>query len=171
MFNEMIEALTSRDEGRPMDLTDLTTHLTDLDGVRVLELDGGTFYIHDPRGDLPDERLFPFVTVATDDRFDAVSDLDHPGAYRVNIGLPKADYLDLLGPAPTTRDADGILRAGVDYSARDTLLPHPHYAAQYWVCVVNPARTAEQVRELTTRAHAFAARKTANQERRHRATP
>ena len=39
-------------------------------------------------------------------------------------------------------------------------MPHPYYASQYWVCVVNPSSaTFEEVRPLLAEAHAFAVRK------------
>jgi hypothetical protein len=139
------------------------------DGVRTAENAGDTFFLYDPDGDLPPERQFPFVTIVTGDRYDTVSDLDRPGAYRVNVGLTTATYTEMFGAPPTGRDADGVLHTGYDYAALDTLMPHPVYASQHWVCVVNPGpATLESVRMLIAEAHEFAARKYANQQaRRH----
>lgn len=52
-------------------------------------------------------------------------------------------------------------------------MPHPHYASQYWVCVVSPsARTFdEEVRALLEEAYEFAARKQANRRARHAGEP
>ena len=134
------------------------------DGVRVLEGGGDAFLLYDPEGDLPPERQLPFVTIVTGDHYDSVSKLDGPGTYRLNIGLTKATYTALFGAAPTRRDADGVLETGFDYAAADTLVPHPIYASQHWVSVVSPgAATLETVRTLLAEAHAFAARKHANQ--------
>lgn len=139
-------------------------HILDtFDGVTALEATGDTFLIYDPRGDLPPERQLPFATIVTGDHYDTASHLDRPGAYRLNIGLTRATYTARFGPAPSARDEHGILDTGVDYAATDTLLPHPHYASQYWVCVINPGEaTLPVVRTLLTEAHAFAARKYAN---------
>jgi len=140
---------------------------TTFDGIRVLENEGDTFYLYDPAGDLPPERQLPFATIVTGDHYDTVSALDRPGAYRLNIGLTKATYTALFGAAPTQRDEHGVLRTGVDYAATDTLMPHPHYASQYWVSVVNPAdATWSHVLDLLAEAHGFAARKYANQKTR-----
>ena len=50
-----------------------------------------------------------------------------------------------------------------DYTPRDTLLPHPTYTGQHWVCVVNPGpRTEHTVRKLIANAYEFAVRKHSN---------
>jgi hypothetical protein len=150
-----------------MDATELTRYIREFDGVRILEGYGDLFFLYDPAGDLPPERQLPFVTIVTGDHYDTVSKLDRPGAYRLNIGLTKATYTARFGAPPKERDADGMLDTGFDYAAVDTLMPHPVYASQYWVSVVNPGEaTTETVRELLVEAHAFAARKYANQARR-----
>jgi hypothetical protein len=103
----------------------------------------------------------------TGDHYDSVSKLSGPGAYRLNIGLTKATYSSLFGAAPTRRDEHGVLETGSDYAATDTVMPHPVYASQYWVCVVNPGEaTLDAVWKLLAEAHEFAARKYANQQTR-----
>lgn len=142
------------------------------DGVRAADGAGDTFFLYDPDGDLPAERQLPFATLVTGDHYDRVSDLDRPGAYRINIGLTKATYTAVFGAAPTRRGPDGVLDTGFDYSAVDTLMPHPVYASQYWVCVVNPgAATDQTVRDWLAEAHGLAARKHANHRRRRERRP
>src|SRR5262249_30227539 len=122
--------------------------------------------------DLPPERQLPFVTIVTGDHYDTISDLDRPGAYRVNIGLTKTTYTASFGAAPTERDGNGMLRTGDDYATVDTLMPHPVYGSQHWVCVVNPGEaTLATVWALLAEAHAFAARKYANQRARQATRP
>jgi hypothetical protein len=58
--------------------------------------------------------------------FDARSNLDRPGVFRLNIGISKKAY-DSLFPA----DGDH------DFTALDTLMPHPVYGVNHWVCVLN----------------------------------
>jgi hypothetical protein len=136
-------------------------------GVRAVDNSGDTFFLYDPKGDLPAERQFPFVTLVTGDRYDSVSKLDRPDVYRLNIGLTKATYTDRFGAAPTQRDESGVLETAYDYAVLDTLVPHPVYGSQYWVCVLNPSEaTLETVRTLLAEAHEFAARKYANQQSR-----
>ncbi|MFC6087672.1 DUF6194 family protein [Saccharothrix lopnurensis] len=139
------------------------------EGVTALESDGDAYFLYDPDRDLPPERQTPFATLVTGDRHDRVSDLDRPGAYRLNIGLTKATYTSLFGAPPTRRDEDHVLDTGYDHAERDRLVPHPVYASQHWVCVVMPGRaTFETLRPLLAEAHGFAARKHANHARRAR---
>lgn len=140
------------------------------DGVNVLDNQGDSFFLYDPDRDLPPERQLPFATIVTGDHYDTVSDLGRAGAYRINIGVTRATYTARFGAVPTRRDADGVLETGFDHAAQDTLTPHPIYASQYWVSVVNPGEaTLDTVKAMLAEAHGFAARKHAN--RRSRREP
>jgi hypothetical protein len=124
------------------------------EGVRVLEGYGDIFLLYDPDADLPPERQHPFATIVTGDHYDTVSKLDRPDTYRLNIGLTKASFAERFGDAPATE---------YDFAALDTLMPHPTYGNQHWVCVVNPGEaTRETVQALLSEAHEFAVRKYAN---------
>jgi Family of unknown function (DUF6194) len=115
-----------------------------------------SFAIYDPDRDLPPARQQPFATVVVQDfpGWDESSRLDRDGAFRVNVAAGSARYEELLGHAP----AEHADRPDTyDYAEYDVLLPHPQYAAQGWVSVVNPgARTEELVRRLVAEAHAAA---------------
>jgi Family of unknown function (DUF6194) len=151
-----------------MDASEMRQYICEtFDAVNVLENAGDTFFIYDPDRDLPPERQLPFATIVTGDHYDKVSQLDRPDTYRINVGLTKSTYTALLGAPPTRRDADGVLETDVDYSATDTVMPHPFYASQYWVSVVNPGEaTLQTVRTFLAEAHEFAARKYANRQAR-----
>lgn len=138
-------------------------------GVNPLQATGDTYFLYDPNRDLPPNRQQPFATLITGDRHDRVSNLDREGVYRLNIGVRKQTYRDLFGTPPTARDADGVLLdTGYDYTVLDTLLPHPVYAGQHWVCVVAPgAATMEVLRTLLDEAYKLAVRKYDNQAARH----
>jgi hypothetical protein len=146
-----------------MNAEEMTRYLTEtFTGIRTQEANGDTFVTYDPDGDLPADRWLPFATIVTGDGHDTVSDLDRPGAYRLNIGLTKAAYTALLGTAPTERDAQGVLVCDADHAARDTLMPHPFYGNQHWVAVVNPESALDTVKELLADAYGFAVRKHRN---------
>lgn len=118
---------------------------------------GDTFVFHAPDGTPATAQRMPFATIVTKDYpgFDTASDLDRPGFFRLNIGVGRAAFEELLGypPAAHAEHADGT-----DYAATDRLIPHPVYAAQGWVAVVNPGpATAGQVKDLLTAAGARAA--------------
>ena len=135
------------------------------DGVRVLEAQDDLFYLYDPAGDLPPERQQPFATIVTGDHYEQVSRLDGSGSWRLNLGLTKATYSSLFGPVPTERDADWVLDSGHDYAARDTLMPHPFYAAQHWVAIVDPTGL-DRLLPLIEEAYMFAERKYSNHQAR-----
>ena len=131
-------------------------------GIRTQEANGDTFVTYDPDGDLPADRWLPFATIVTGDNYDTVSDLSRPGAYRLNMGLTKQAYTAHLGTAPTERDAQGVLVTDADYTARDTLMPHPFYGNQHWASVINPDTTLTTTKELLADAYGFAVRKHRN---------
>ena len=134
-----------------------------LPGVRVLTASqatgapeiawGDSFIYYDPDRDIPDES-FPFATVVTKDYpgFDEASNVDRPDVFRLNISVGRDRFEALFGYGP------GAPAADVDYTALDTVIPHPVYAKQGWVCILNPAdRTDDQARSLITEAHGRAA--------------
>lgn len=133
-------------------------------GVNPLSAAGDTYFLYDPDRNLPPNRQHPFTTLITGDRHDQVSQLDRPGVYRLNIGVRKQTYRDLFGRPPTERGDGGVLDPGRDYAVLDTLLPHPVYASQHWVCVLVPgAETFETtVRPLLDEAYRLAVRKYEN---------
>jgi hypothetical protein len=88
-----------------------------------------------------------YATIVTTDEHDegAPSNLSaRPGAFRLNMGLGRASYDRLV--------------AGVndpDYAAFDRFVPHPVYARQRWVSIVNPsdATFRDHVLPLLDEAH------------------
>jgi hypothetical protein len=131
---------------------------------------GDTFLYYDPDGDGRTDRRMPFATIVTKDYdgFDTASRLNRPGVFRLNIAVGRAVFEELIGhpPAAHAAHADHAAHAAqaemsdrYDYSAVDRLLPHPVYAVQAWVAIVNPGeQTADQARTLLAAAHARAAR-------------
>lgn len=117
---------------------------------------GDTFFIYDPDGDLEPNYQFPFATIVTKDYgdFDNASHLDRPGVFRLNIGVSGATFRGLFGPPLSPGDS------GYDYTALDRLLPHPVYATQSWVCVLNPSdETIESLQPLLAEAYESAVKR------------
>lgn len=78
-----------------------------------------------------DEANWPnYATIVWTDAFDegAPSRLARPAVFRVNIPLDKPAFERMIGPAPET-----------DAAAFDRLVPHPVYARQRWVSILNPS--------------------------------
>ena len=119
---------------------------------------GDTFVYYDPDNE-PARRRMPFATIVTKDYpgFDTESELDRPDVFRLNIGVGRHEFERLLGYPPAAH-ADQPDKP--DYTEPDRLLPHPAYAVQAWISILNPGpSTTVQARELLTQAHARAARK------------
>ena len=106
-----------------------------------VEIPGAAFFSLDA------EKHFPnYATIVTTDEHDegAPSDLARPGAFRLNIGVGRETFERLVG----WMDAP-------DYSAFDRLLPHPVYAKQLWISILNPsdATFRDTVLPLIAEAH------------------
>ena len=94
-----------------------------------------------------DEKHWPnFATVVWTDEHDdgEPSKLSRPGVYRLNIGVGKETFKRLVGST-----------TAADYAAFDRILPHPVYAKQRWISILNPsdATVRDTVMPLLTEAH------------------
>jgi hypothetical protein len=108
----------------------------------LVTIPGASFFSLDP------ERHFPnFATIVTVDDFDldqASRLSSRPGIFRLNIGIGRATFQRVVGSM-----------AEPDYAALDRLLPHPVYAKQLWISVLNPsdATFRDVVLPLLVEAH------------------
>jgi hypothetical protein len=100
-----------------------------------------------------DDHLMSFVTIANaDNEWDSVSNLDRDGVFRVNIGVGRETFDQLIGKSFESEP--------LDYSALNTFLPHPEYAKQNFICILNPeGENVEKIKELISEAHAIAAKR------------
>jgi len=100
------------------------------------------------------DHMRPFATLATSDSdYDRYSNLNRPGVFRLNIGIRKDTFQQLFG-------TDKVTPSDYDFTQLDRLMPHPEYAAQFFVCVVSPGEaTLPTVKKLLAEAHAIAARR------------
>jgi hypothetical protein len=106
----------------------------------VAEALGATFFSLD-------EKHWPnFATIVTTDEHDegTPSDLARPGVFRVNIGVGRETFERLVGSMEAP-----------DHAAFDRLLPHPVYARQRWISILNPsdATFRDIVLPLVAEAH------------------
>ena len=110
---------------------------------------GDHFFYYAPDGEVP-QREQPYATIVTKNHpGDTAGDLDHPGRWRLNIHVGRTAFRELTGLDEP------------DFTAADAVLPHPVYAAQGWIAIVDPAE----------RTHALAVRllHDAHEAARHRA--
>ena len=120
---------------------------------------GDTFFIYDPQRNQDDHHRFPFATIVTKDYgdFDCASNLNRPGVFRLNIGVGKETFHSLFGRQPAPPAETGVVDTGHDFTVLDQLLPHPVYAPQSWVCVLNPSdATFQEIRPLLAEAYNLA---------------
>ncbi len=163
-----------------MDEASITQYSTDtFDGIDVVVASrdagspevawGDSFFSYDPGRQLPPNRRFPFATIVTKDYgdFDCASQLNRPGVFRLNIGVSKDTYRSLFGSQPSPPGPAGVVNTGHDFTALDQLMPHPVYAPQSWVCVLNPSvATFQAVRPLLAEAYQLAVSRYAKRETR-----
>ena len=112
---------------------------------------GDTFFIYDPDRDLPETRRFPFATIVTQDygEFDNASNLNRPGVFRLNVGVSKETFARLFGADEQH-----------DFTALDRLMPHPVYASNHFVGVLNPSdSTFEEIKPLLLEAYEIAVKR------------
>lgn len=114
-------------------------------GVETAENLGYKFFFYGA------ERMLPFATIATTgNEYERISNLDRPGVFRLNIGVSKQTFQSLFG-------VDRVDVSRYDYTALDRVMPHPDYAAQNYICVLNPTEaTFERVRTFLAEAYDLA---------------
>ena len=126
-----------------MNQAEIETFINQLANVQQEENFGYAFFF------VGDDHRLPFVSIAdADNDFDNVSNLNRVGVFRINIGVSKATFQNLVG------ESSG---EPVDYALLNVFLPHPHYARQHFVCILNPAgENDELTRQLILEAHSLA---------------
>jgi Family of unknown function (DUF6194) len=129
------------------DPDEITGYITNtFDDVDIVSAGTGTFFSVDPEKHWPN-----FATLVTSDEFDIPprSNLARPGVFRLNIGVGRATFERVVGGNPEP-----------DYTEFDRFFPHPDYAKQLWIGIVNPRRSTfdELVKPLLAEAHERVAR-------------
>jgi hypothetical protein len=122
----------------------------------LVEIPGAAFFSLDPEKHWPN-----FATIVTTDEHDMGSPSNlsaRPGVFRLNLGVGRETFDRLVGSMTDP-----------DYAAFERVLPHPVYAKQRWISILNPsdATFREVVLPLIAEAHD----QLAAQRARHRPTP
>jgi hypothetical protein len=107
----------------------------------MVEIPGAAFFSLDAEKHWPN-----FATIVMTDEHDegTPSNLSRPGVFRLNIGVSRATFDRLVGSMSEP-----------EYAALDRVLPHPVYAKQLWVSILNPSDSTfrDVVLPLLTEAH------------------
>lgn len=117
---------------------------------------GDHFCYFAPNAQVP-QREQPYATIITKNYpDDTLCDLDRPGRWRLNIHVERSTFIEVVGADPR------VTPTAVDFTAVDTVLPHPVYRTQGWISIINPGtRTLALAVSLLGGAH-DAARRRAN---------
>lgn len=126
-----------------MTQADLEAFVAEMPNVERTENFGYSFFF------VGDDHRLPFVSVSdSDNEYDDVSNLNREGVFRVNVGVSKETFDDLVG------HLDG---EAVDYSVLNVFLPHPHYARQRFICILTPqGDNVRKTKQLIEEAHSIA---------------
>ena len=122
------------------------------DPLEHVVTDGNWFFFFDP------DHMFPFATIVTSDVYDQESDLGRPGVYRLNVGVGKEAWIRRFGQPTKRVQGEHGLGSGTDaewdFTALDTVMPHPVYGRQHWLCVLNPSEaTFESIKPALKEAY------------------
>lgn len=98
-----------------------------------------------------DDQMHAFATIAsTGNEYEKISNLDRPGVYRLNIGLSRETFQAMFGRGKIDVSAH-------DFTALDTIMPHPEYSSQHFICVLSPSEaTFEKLRPMLAEAYEVA---------------
>ena len=127
-----------------MTQAEVEAFVAELENVQREENFGYSFFF------VGDDHRLSFVTIAnSDNEFDNVSNLNREGVFRVNIGVSKETFTNMIAKSSSEH---------VDYSVLNVFLPHPDYAQQNFVCILNPSgENVETTKKLIVEAHSIAA--------------
>ena len=129
-----------------MDETFVTSYITStFEHVETAINLGYTFFFY------RDDHMHAFATIASNgNEYEQISKLDRPGVYRLNIGVSRETFRSLFGTKK-------INPGDYDFTILDTLLPHPDYSSQFFLCVLSPSEaTFETVRPMLAEAYGIA---------------
>jgi hypothetical protein len=106
---------------------------------------GYTFFFY------KDDQMHAFATSAsTGNEYERISNLDRPGVYRLNIGVSRETFKSLFGTKK-------INVSDYDFTALDTIMPHPDYSSQFFLCVLSPSEAMfERIRPMLAEAYDIA---------------
>ena len=132
-----------------MDETFVTSYITStFEHVETAVNLGYTFFFY------RDDHMHAFATIASNgNEYEQISKLDRPCVYRLNIGVGRETFRSLFGTKK-------INPGDYDFTRLDTLLPHPDYSSQFFLCVLSPSEaTFETIRSMLAEAYDIAMRR------------
>lgn len=132
-----------------MDEAFITSHITrTFEDVQMTVKLGYTFFFY------KDDDMHAFATIAsTGNEYEKISPLDRPGVYRLNIGLSRETFQSIFGKGK-------VDVSPYDFTTLDTIMPHPEYSSQFFICVLSPSETTfERIRPMFAEAYDVAVKR------------
>ncbi|HBI0890800.1 TPA: hypothetical protein I2Z89_RS13800 [Staphylococcus aureus] len=128
-----------------MNQKDYELFINELPNVEHEENFGYSFFF------VGNEHKLPFVSFAdSDNEYDNVSNLDRNEIFRINIGVSKDSFNNLVNNQTNN----------IDYTITNTFLPHPHYSSQNYICILNPKNeNIQKTKEFIKEAHLIASKR------------
>lgn len=111
------------------------------DGVVPKASWGETSLFYNPGQALPNGVYFCTIK-EKDGANDKASQLDRCDVFRLSVGIGREAYEKQFGARPKRPVKGGIITAEYDFSAVNTLMPHPIYGWMSWVQILNPSEEA-----------------------------
>ena len=121
----------------------ITSYITStFENVETAVNMGYTFFFY------RDDHMHAFATIAsTGNEYERISNLDRPGVYRLNIGVSRETFKSLFG-------TNKINVSDYDFTVLDTIMPHPDYSSQFFLCVLSPSQaTFERICPMLAEAY------------------
>jgi len=122
----------------------ITSHITDMfENVETTVNLGYTFFFY------RDDHMHAFATIAsTGNEYEKISNIDRPDVYRLNIGLSRETFQAMFGKGK-------IDTSTYDFTALDTIMPHPDYSSQHFICVLSPSEATfnKQIKSMLAEAY------------------
>ncbi len=122
-----------------LNISEIIAHiLKEFEGVAAVETWGETSFFYNPSKLLP--RGTYFCTLKQKDgENDKGSNLNRQKVYRFNFGLPTKSFVKTFGEKPKRPAKGQIIEGPWDFTALNTLMPHPIYGWMGWVAILNPS--------------------------------
>lgn len=96
-----------------------------------------------------DDHMHAFATIAsTGNEYEKISNLDRSGVYRLNLGVSRETFQSLFGKGK-------IDLSIYDFTTLDTIMPHPDYSSQHFLCILSPSEETfdKQIRPMLAEAY------------------
>jgi hypothetical protein len=130
--------------------------VSEFEGVVPKSSWGETSLFYNPGKALPNGVYFCTIKEKSGDN-DKSSLLDREGVFRLSIGIGPSLYKARFGTKPARPAKGCIIDTGDDFTALNTLMPHPIYGWMSWVQVLNPDDAMfARLQPLIVEAHANA---------------